>query len=118
MHKGRQGDERYYYWEHSDIAQLQIATVPIRFALEVAEDGKKTYPMYTAQGLRNFYPWYVSEKNSSSNDDYLDIVMSLLEKIEAPGEKSPPYSYIRGDVNIFMPWLRVPLFLIIRLMFE
>lgn len=108
------GDQRFGYWEISSIREAQIRSVPIRIdeTKRLREDRAPTWrPAYTEQGLKNFWPWFILNKNSSDNNDYLDIVIELLKKIDPPENKRlPDYTYVRGDVNIFMPWIRVHAF--------
>lgn len=106
----RKNDSRFYYWEISEIRQKQLRSVPIRIEKKEIREGKPKswHPIYTDQGLKNFWPWFVLDKNTSKNDDYFEVVVEILKRIEPKNQGTKKkYSYIRGDVNIFMPWLRV-----------
>lgn len=61
---------------------------------------------HSDQGLRYFHPWFLADENSSENAGYLRVVAEILQKLHESPEKNR-YTFIRGDVNIFMPWIRV-----------
>lgn len=64
---------------------------------------------HSDQGLQHFFPWFLSRYNSSENIGYLNVVCEILKKIEGKAN-TKKYTFLRGDVNIFMPWIRVTSF--------
>lgn len=98
---GRPGDYAYYLWHHSECSRLHIPTVPIKI-----EQSENKVSKYSEQGLKDFFPWFLSESSSSENIGYLTVVTQILRRLHSSGN-TKSYTFFRGDCNIFMPWLRV-----------
>lgn len=74
--------------------------------MQFPRDNQTVASTHSDQGLRNFYPWFLADENSSESAGYLRVVCEILQRLhESPNNKL--YTFIRGDVNIFMPWMRV-----------
>ena len=58
-------------------------------------------------GLKQFYPWFISNQNSASNKGFVEVVIEILARLEESENRDDFVCFLRGDVNIFMPWLRV-----------
>lgn len=98
----RSGDYAYYVWKFSKCAELGPSMIPMQFPRVNQTIASK----YSDQGLRYFYPWFLSDNNSSENIGYLQVVTEILSKLKEISD-TKKYTLIRGDVNIFMPWIRV-----------
>lgn len=106
----RSGDYGYYVWKFSKCAELGPSMIPMQFPRVNQTVASK----YSDQGLRYFYPWFLSDNNSSENIGYLQVVSEILSNLKEIGE-TKKYTLIRGDVNIFMPWMRVSYYLCITI---
>lgn len=99
---GRKGDYAYYVWKFSKCAKIEPRMIPLQFP-RINQTSASTH---SDQGLQHFYPWFLSQYNSSENIGYLNVVCEILKKIEGKASQKK-YTFLRGDVNIFMPWIRV-----------
>ncbi len=103
---GRTGDYAYYIWKFSKCAKIEPRMIPLQFP----RINRTIASTHSDQGLQHFYPWFLSHHNCSENSGYLKVVSEILKNIEAK-ENKKKYTFLRGDVNIFMPWIRVFLLL-------
>lgn len=81
---------------------MKISTVPIKAISKNSTSVSK----YSEQGWKHFLPWYLEEQNAAENLGYLKVVVGILKKL-TENENKGSYTFLRGDVNIFMPWIRV-----------
>lgn len=97
------GDDVYFsFYEKSLIKNYAITKIP--FTLR---DTKKDCSIaYSTLGFKKFYPWFVSNNNPASMEEYFNVVMELLKVTDATIEKEE-YWFFRADVNVIMAWLRV-----------
>ena len=94
----------YDYFDDSDSKIHSCRKVPLLAQNPFSREGKEPY---SALGLKNFYPWFVSDNNNSSHKGFVNVVVEILEKLEQSDFRDTHTCFLRGDVNIFMPWLRV-----------
>jgi hypothetical protein len=106
MAQDRDGDEMYECWNESLIKAFRPTKIP----LSLIDETKKSAMSDSVWGLRNFYPWFVSEWNSGSNDDFVKLMVKLLNYNHTT-IVSRRYWFFRGDCNVFKFWIKVRLLL-------
>src|SRR5436309_1929757 len=100
--EGRTDDDIYDFWSGSTCDINPPQTVPV----QVPRVNRKRPYTYSPLGLHHYYPFFVLDANPTSHDGFLNVMTSLLpavNKILARG----CYPVFRGDINIYMAWLRV-----------
>lgn len=102
--KNRSGDAMYDYFDDSQSKILSPRTVPLLVQNPFSRVGKEPYSVL---GLKKYYPWFISNNNTGSNQGFIEVVTDILQKLEASENRDTHVIFLRGDVNIFMPWLRV-----------
>ena len=98
--QNRTGLETYEFYESSYCSLVESNTIPVC----VHEDKTHTGAEYSALGLANFY--HLSDNNPSDNNDFARVMKELLEMLKHP-LKAGKYPLFRGDINVFMAWIRV-----------
>ncbi len=81
---------------------MKVSSVPIK----AISKNSTSFSKYSEQGWKHFLPWYLADENSAENLGYLKVVVGILKKLSENKNKTS-YTFLRGDVNIFMPWIRV-----------
>ena len=100
----RTGVETYEFYESSYCSMVESNTIPVC----MHEDKTHTGAEYSALGLANFYPYHLSDNNPSDNNDFARVMKELLEMLKHPlNLKAGKYPLFRGDINVFMAWIRV-----------
>lgn len=92
----------YSFWENSVSLDLKLNTVP----LTLEPDEKKSVFNYGSNGYRFFHPFFLSDRNPASCDDYFNVVIDILAAVDETFNREE-YVFFRGDVNIVMMWIRV-----------
>jgi hypothetical protein len=100
--EGRDGDEMYQTWDKSVTKYLKTTTIPIT----LKDEKKKSALGYSDWGLKNFKPWYLADLNSAKNDDFVFLMMDILERTRSCMKKQK-YWFFRGDCNVFKMWIKV-----------
>jgi hypothetical protein len=93
------------YFSVSVMARERRLRVPIAEVPSPNQDNQD--PLERKEnGLKNFYPWFVTKYNSAQNEGHANIMLKLLStcrKILALGF----YPFVRMDITLYMQWLRV-----------
>src|SRR5690349_3792820 len=64
---------------------------------------------YDSRGLKQFFPWFLSEFNSASHKGVIENFLRMVPVLRTMLEKSQ-YPFIRLDVNIYMTYIKVAQF--------
>jgi hypothetical protein len=102
VRQGREGDETFQYWNLSLIKVLKPTKIPFT----LIDEARKSALSDSVWGLRLFNPWFLSGLNSASNDDFLKLMVDMLDYNDDVIKKHM-YWFIRGDCNIFKMWIKV-----------
>jgi len=102
MRQDREDDEMYECWNESLVKAIRPTKIP----LSLIDETKKSAMTHSVWGLRNFHPWFVSEWNSGSNDDFVKLMVKLLNQNHNV-IISLRYWFFRGDCNVFKFWMKV-----------
>ena len=98
----KEGDALFYYWNKSLIKVVKPTKIPFTLVDETRKSALTDSPW----GLRHFHPWFLSPRNSGSNDDFLMLMVDLLNYNDDL-IRGKQYWFIRGDCNIFKMWMKV-----------
>jgi hypothetical protein len=60
-------------------------------------------------GMKNFYPWFVTKYNSAQNEGHANIMLKLLATCRIILSLGL-YPFLRMDITLYMQWLRVIFF--------
>jgi hypothetical protein len=106
MRQGRIDDEMFQYWDQSLIKQMKPTKIPFT----LIDEARKSALTDSIWGLRLFHPWFLSGRNPASNDDFIKLMVDMLDYNDDVIAKKL-YWFIRGDCNIFKMWMKVHIFL-------
>ncbi len=98
------GDIAWSLLDNSSTSDLNLfRQVP----LSVKDDKKATIFSYSPRGMSDFYPWFVSEKNSVRHTDVARNLIDFLPHFEVLINEKKQYGFLRCDINIFMTLMKV-----------
>ena len=100
-----------YAWSIYDNAGTQDLNFFRSVPLSVKNDMKGTIFDYSTRGMKHFYPWFVSEKNSAKHTDVARNLLDLLPHLAYIIQEKKEYPFLRCDINIFMTLMKVHLVL-------
>jgi hypothetical protein len=92
----------YSFWEKSFVKDHPVDCIP----MSLRDDRKASGLTYSSLGYKNFYPWFLSDRNPAGVDDYFNVVLDMLKHVDQNLDQHE-YWFFRGDVNVIMMWLRV-----------
>jgi hypothetical protein len=98
----REGDEMFQYWNDSLIKKIKPTKIPFT----LVDEKRKTALSDSPWGLRHFHPWFLSERNSGANDDFIKIMVDMLTYNDDV-LRNRKYWFVRGDCNIYKMWMKV-----------
>ena len=79
---------------------------PTKIPFTLIDEKRKSALTDSPWGLRHFHPWFLSGRNSGSNDDFMKLMVDMLVYNDDV-LKAKKYWFIRGDCNIFKMWMKV-----------
>jgi hypothetical protein len=98
----KKGDDIFNFWDGS---QCDI-NPPMEVPVQVVSDKKNKAFRYAPRGMSNLYLKNVLGVNPGSHDGFMQVIMAMLNvftHLLASGQ----YPFMRGDINVYMAWLKV-----------
>ena len=81
----------------------QFRSVP----LQVTDQKRAGVFDYNVRGMQDFYPWFVSEKNSAKHTDVIGTMVDFFPFFQILIQEKKQYPFIRCDINIFLTLMKV-----------
>ena len=91
------------FWRSAIHQDPNISNIPV----SLFDDKKKSAFEYSSRGYKYFHPWTLHDLNPSDTNQYFQVVMFLLRKVDPIINEKEQYWLFRGDINIIMMWYRV-----------
>ncbi len=96
-------------WNLLDVATTMDSDLFRTVPLSTKDDKKATIFDYSARGMQDFFPWFVSEKNSARHTDVIRNLIDFLPFFRILIEERHQYPFLRCDINIFLTLMKVHL---------